>query len=118
MNGNSARFYNGGLLFSSVTFVFIAIISLYSFLLLVKTKVVVPGSFGGIVQLYVIPVRLTYNGLDIGGNLYGPPMRYVILGSIVLSQIGFVAAYTIFVSQNLQASPPSLLSVCLIYLYG
>jgi len=79
-------FYNGGLLFSSVTFVFIAIISLYSFLLLVKTKVVVPGSFG-----------------DIGGNLYGPPMRYLILGSIVLSQMGFVAAYTIFVSQNLQA---------------
>lgn len=41
------RFYNGGLLFSSVTFTFIACISLYSFLLLVKTKFVVSGSFGG-----------------------------------------------------------------------
>lgn len=40
-------FYNGGLLFSSITFVFIACISLYSFLLLVKTKFVVSGSFGG-----------------------------------------------------------------------
>jgi proton-coupled amino acid transporter len=55
MNGNAARFYNGGLLFSSVTFVFIAIISLYSFLLLVKTKVVVPGSFGGIVTTLCYP---------------------------------------------------------------
>jgi proton-coupled amino acid transporter len=79
-------FYNGGILFSSVLFVFIALISLYSFLLLVYTKFVVSGSFG-----------------DIGGALYGPWMRYLILGSIVVSQIGFVAAYIIFVSQNLQA---------------
>ncbi|KAJ6561909.1 transmembrane amino acid transporter protein-domain-containing protein [Mycena capillaripes] len=79
-------FYNGGLLFSSLLFVFIALISLYSFLLLVYTKFVVSGSFG-----------------DIGGALYGPWMRYLILGSIVVSQIGFVAAYIIFVSQNLQA---------------
>jgi proton-coupled amino acid transporter len=42
-----ARFYNGGLVFSAVTFVFIAMISLYSFLLLVKAKFVVSGSFGG-----------------------------------------------------------------------
>lgn len=41
---------------------------------------------------------------DIGGALYGPWMRYAILSSITISQIGFVAAYTIFVSQNLQAS--------------
>ena len=40
-------FYNGGILFSAITFVFIAAISLYSFLLLVKTKFVVSGSFGG-----------------------------------------------------------------------
>ncbi|KAH8117950.1 transmembrane amino acid transporter protein-domain-containing protein [Phellopilus nigrolimitatus] len=79
-------FFNGGILFSTVTLVGIALISLYSFLLLVKTKVVVPGSFG-----------------DIGGKLYGPWMRYAILGSIAVSQLGFVSAYTIFVSQNLQA---------------
>ena len=41
------RFYNGGILFSSAVLTFIALISLYSFLLLVKTKFVVPGSFGG-----------------------------------------------------------------------
>ncbi|KAF5359481.1 hypothetical protein D9756_003272 [Leucocoprinus leucothites] len=79
-------FYNGGLLFSSVTFVFIAIISLYSFLLLGKAKSVVSGSFG-----------------DIGGALYGPWMRYAILTSIVISQLGFVATYTIFVAENLRA---------------
>ncbi|KAJ3569299.1 hypothetical protein NP233_g5140 [Leucocoprinus birnbaumii] len=79
-------FYNGGLLFSSVTFVFIAFISLYSFLLLGKAKMVVSGSFG-----------------DIGGALYGPWMRYAILTSIVISQLGFVATYTIFVAENLRA---------------
>ncbi|KAF8623681.1 hypothetical protein AX17_007379 [Amanita inopinata Kibby_2008] len=79
-------FYNGGLLFSSLTFTAIAIISLYSFLLLVHAKLVVPGSFG-----------------DIGGTLYGNWMRYLILGSIVVSQLGFVSAYMIFVAQNLQA---------------
>ena len=30
-------------------------------------------------------------------------MRYLILGSIVISQLGFVSAYIIFVAQNLQA---------------
>ena len=65
---------------------FIALVSLYSFLLLVKTKFVVSGSFG-----------------DIGGTLYGPWMRLAILSSIVISQLGFVSAYTIFVSENLSA---------------
>lgn len=77
-------FYNGGLLFSTLTLAAIALISLYSFLLLVKTKFVVSGSFG-----------------DLGGTLYGPWMRYAILTSIAVSQIGFVAAYTIFVAENL-----------------
>lgn len=40
-------FFNGGILFSTITLVAIATISLYSFLLLVRTKLVVPGSFGG-----------------------------------------------------------------------
>ncbi|KZT29829.1 hypothetical protein NEOLEDRAFT_1084677 [Neolentinus lepideus HHB14362 ss-1] len=79
-------FFNGGILFSAFTLSFIALISLYSFLLLVKTKFIVPGSFG-----------------DIGGELYGPWFRYMILTSIVVSQLGFVSAYTIFVSENLQA---------------
>ncbi|GAA5989024.1 hypothetical protein JCM10908_006275 [Rhodotorula pacifica] len=79
-------FYNGGILFSIITLCFIAMISLYSFLLLVQCSLVIPGSFG-----------------DIGGKLYGKYMRLAILFSIVLSQVGFVAAYTVFISQNLQA---------------
>jgi proton-coupled amino acid transporter len=79
-------FANGGLLFSVITLSVICLISLYSFLLLVKAKFVVSGSFG-----------------DIGGTLYGPWMRYAILSSITISQLGFVAAYTIFVAENLQA---------------
>lgn len=79
-------FMNGGILFSTVTLVAIALISLWSFLLLVKAKQVVHGSFG-----------------DIGGALYGPWMRYAILSSIIVSQLGFVCAYIIFVSENLQA---------------
>ncbi|OJA18949.1 hypothetical protein AZE42_09772 [Rhizopogon vesiculosus] len=79
-------FSNGGLLFSTITITIVALVSLHSFLLLVRTKFVVSGSFG-----------------DIGGALYGPWMRYTILSSIVISQIGFVSAYTIFVAENLQA---------------
>ncbi|KAI9567358.1 amino acid transporter [Boletus coccyginus] len=79
-------FANGGLVFSVVTIAAVALISLYSFLLLVRAKFVVSGSFG-----------------DVGGALYGPWMRYAILFSITISQIGFVAAYTIFVAENLQA---------------
>lgn len=106
------RFYNGGLLFSAVTFVFIAIISLYSFLLLLDAKMAVPGSFGGIIRISDYPKPfLTCSSLDIGGTLYGPTMRYIILGSIVVSQMGFVAAYTIFVSQNLQVDFLSLVVI-------
>ena len=95
------RFYNGGILFSSIAFVCIAIISLYSFLLLVKTKLVVTGSFGGnTTSSSILPRRSLVS--DIGGVLYGPVMRYVILGSVVVSQIGFVSAYTIFVAQNFE----------------
>ena len=37
--------------------------------------------------------------------MFGPWMRYLILGSIVVSQLGFVSAYTIFVAENLQVEP-------------
>lgn len=60
-----------------------------------------PGSFGG--TYIVVPTLLpTQPVLDIGGALYGSWMRYIILGSIIVSQLGFVSAYTIFVAENLQ----------------
>ncbi|OAT05456.1 amino acid transporter [Blastomyces gilchristii SLH14081] len=79
-------FMNGGMLFSSVVLVSVSLLSYYCFILLVNTRLKIHGSFG-----------------DIGGVLYGKYMRWIILGSIVLSQLGFVSAYIVFVSQNLQA---------------
>lgn len=79
-------FANGGLLFSVLTLVLISIVSLFSFILLVETRLQIPGGFG-----------------EIGGILYGRWCRRTILFSLVISQIGFVAAYTIFIAQNLQA---------------
>ncbi|KAJ5225407.1 Amino acid transporter [Penicillium chermesinum] len=79
-------FLNGGLLFSSLVLLAVSLLSYYAFILLVNTRMRIEGSFG-----------------DIGGILYGKHMRRIILGSIVLSQLGFVSAYIVFVSQNLQA---------------
>lgn len=80
-------FYNGGILFSSVVLVIVSIVSYWCFLLLIDAKSFTQvASFG-----------------DIGGALFGPRFRNLILASIVLSQLGFAAAYTVFVSENLQA---------------
>ncbi|KAJ5731215.1 uncharacterized protein N7483_005723 [Penicillium malachiteum] len=79
-------FLNGGLLFSSLVLLGVSLLSYYAFILLVNTRMKINGSFG-----------------DIGGVLFGKHMRRIILGSIVLSQLGFVSAYIVFVSQNLQA---------------
>jgi proton-coupled amino acid transporter len=79
-------YLNGGMLFSNLVLIGVAILSYYCFVLLVSTRLKIEGSFG-----------------DMGGILYGKWMRTLILGSIVLSQIGFVAAYTVFTAENLQA---------------
>ena len=79
-------YLNGGMVFSNIVLLGVAILSYYCFILLVNTKLKIDGSFG-----------------DIGGVLYGKFMRSLILTSIVLSQIGFVAAYIVFTSENLQA---------------
>ncbi|KIW84581.1 hypothetical protein Z517_03831 [Fonsecaea pedrosoi CBS 271.37] len=79
-------FLNGGMLFSSLVLLGVAALSYHCFILLISTRNKVEASFG-----------------DIGGILYGKWMRAMILFSIVLSQIGFVSAYTVFTSENLQA---------------
>lgn len=79
-------YLNGGMLFSNLVLLFVAALSYYCFVLLVTTRLKVNGSFG-----------------DMGGILYGKWMRTTILISIVISQIGFVAAYIVFTSENLQA---------------
>jgi solute carrier family 36 (proton-coupled amino acid transporter) len=79
-------YLNGGMLFSNIVLIGVAALSYYCFVLLVSTRLKVEGSFG-----------------DMGGILYGKWLRTLILGSIVISQIGFVAAYTVFTAENLQA---------------
>ncbi|KAG0354858.1 neutral amino acid transporter [Podila minutissima] len=91
-------FESGGLLFSSIVLIAIAAISLLSFLLLVESRQVVPASFG-----------------DIGGHLYGPFMRWFVLFSVAVSQVGFVCAYMSFVSTNLEALAHNLLEDAKLY---
>ena len=79
-------YLNGGMLFSSLVLLCVALLSYYCFILLVKTRLNVTGSFG-----------------EMGGKIYGKPMRLLILGSISLSQVGFVAAYMVFTAENLGA---------------
>lgn len=66
----ASRFYNGGLLFSTGLLTLIALISLYTFLLLVETRNKIPVSFG-----------------DIGGILFGKKMRFAVLLAITFSQV-------------------------------
>ena len=74
------------MLFSCLLLPAFAMFSLYCFMLLVNTRKLIVGSYG-----------------EIGGVLYGSKMRFIILASIVVSQIGFVCAYTIFTAENLSA---------------
>ncbi|KAH8831544.1 transmembrane amino acid transporter protein-domain-containing protein [Flagelloscypha sp. PMI_526] len=85
--GTGVLFLGQGVFSSPLSlFTFICLVSLFSFILLVRTKYVVSGSFG-----------------DIGGALYGPWMRLLILVSVAVSQLGFVGAYTIFVAETLHS---------------
>lgn len=79
-------YLNGGMLFSNIILVGVAAMNYYCFLLLVASHEKVGSSFG-----------------DMGGVLYGKYMRALILASIALSQMGFVAAYIVFTAENLRA---------------
>lgn len=63
-------FSNGGLLFSFISMWAMGAISLFSFLLLIECKDHVSGSYG-----------------DLGGVLYGPWMRRLVLFSVSISQV-------------------------------
>ncbi|KAI8344203.1 transmembrane amino acid transporter protein-domain-containing protein [Chlamydoabsidia padenii] len=87
-------FMNGGLALSIVLMVIIACICLIAFLHLIKTQLVTGGSYG-----------------DMGGILYCQPVRFLVLFFIIISQIGFVSSYFIFVSGNFY-SVANVLSNC------
>lgn len=79
-------YLNGGMAFSNIVLLLIAIFSYYCFILLVNTRLKVKASFG-----------------DMGGIIYGKHFRNMINFSLVISQIGFSSAYIVFVGENLQA---------------
>ncbi|EMG49506.1 Vacuolar amino acid transporter, putative, partial [Candida maltosa Xu316] len=80
-------FSNGGLLFSIITLSIFALLSWWCYLILVYTK---------------IATRVS-GFAEIGLKLFGPWLQGMILFSIVISQIGFAAAYMVFTSENLRA---------------
>ncbi|KAH6689667.1 vacuolar amino acid transporter 3 [Plectosphaerella plurivora] len=76
-------FKNGGILFSSLTLVSIALISMVAFHLLLECRARYGGGYG-----------------EIGREIAGPRMRTLILGSITISQLGFVCTGLVFVADN------------------
>ncbi|KAJ1906033.1 hypothetical protein LPJ81_001584 [Coemansia sp. IMI 209127] len=78
-------FYNGGLLFSSVCMLISACLSLYTMLLLIKCYEKIHCGYG-----------------EMGRRLYGKWVERAVLFSIVVSQIGFSCAGTIFVATNIR----------------
>lgn len=80
-------FRNGGILFSSVTLVSVALISTLCFHLLLECRRHHHGGGYG----------------DLGERISGPNLRSLILGSVAISQIGFVCACIIFTAENIRA---------------
>ena len=79
-------FRNGGILFSSMTLVTVSLINCLCFRLLLDCREKYGGGYG-----------------ELGAAIVGPRFRRLILGSIALSQLGFVCAGLIFTAENLWA---------------
>ncbi|CAK4031037.1 Vacuolar amino acid transporter 3 [Lecanosticta acicola] len=78
-------FRNGGILFSSTVLIAVSIVTTLCFRLLLQCR----GRYGG-------------GGYgELGHAIFGPRFRSLILGSITLSQLGFVCAGLIFTAENL-----------------
>ena len=80
-------FSNGGLAFCIGLLLIFSVLSYYCYLILAETTILTKiSSFPGM-----------------GHHLMGKHMRTLILVSIIVTQIGFVAAYTVFTAENLRA---------------
>ncbi|KAG6025961.1 hypothetical protein E4U41_001387 [Claviceps citrina] len=79
-------FRNGGILFSSLTLIGVSLINCLCFRLLLDCRQRFGGGYG-----------------EIGASIVGPRFRNLILGSIALSQLGFVCTGLIFTAENLRS---------------
>ena len=87
-------FYNGGLSFSIVTLSTFGLLTYFCYIVLIQSKETLKlASYG-----------------ELGYKTYGSPLQYSILVSILLSQIGFVATYVLFTSENMIAFISGLLT--------
>ncbi|CEP17914.1 hypothetical protein [Parasitella parasitica] len=77
-------FVSGGLALSIVLMVIIASLCLIAFQLLVQAQQKVGGDYGAVAE-----------------SLYGPYLRHLIQFFLCVSQMGFVASYMIFISENI-----------------
>lgn len=80
-------FSSGGLLFSAVVLFLFGLLSFWCYYILVQSKVATKVS----------------GFAEIGLKTYGVTLQRLILFSIIISQIGFVAAYIVFTAENLRA---------------
>lgn len=80
-------FNNGGILFSSMTLLTVSVVTTIAFHLLLKCRKLYGKSGYG----------------ELGEAIGGSKMRTLILGSVTVSQLGFVCAGTVFVAQNLHS---------------
>lgn len=88
-------FDNGGWAFSAGCLFLCAVASFFCFISLISTK-----------------KKVGVNGYgDLGLKLFGPHMKFSILLSIALSQIGFSAAYIVFTAANLKVFCENVLGV-------
>ena len=78
-------FRNGGILFSSLTLITVSIVTTICFRLLLQCRSKYGGGGYG----------------ELGESVVGRKFRSIILGSITLSQLGFVCAGLIFTAENL-----------------
>ncbi|KAJ2836360.1 hypothetical protein FBU31_001389, partial [Coemansia sp. 'formosensis'] len=78
-------FLNGGLIFSTILMSSIAWYALHCMIMLSDVYLKLGGSYG-----------------DLALKLYGRPLKYCVMVSIVLAQLGFCCAYVIFVATNMR----------------
>lgn len=98
-------FASGGLVFSIILMVVIALICLVAFQILISSQQHVLNQH---LQKNVITEHESVDYGYMGQALYGPWLRYIIQAFLCISQMGFVSAYLIFISQNIGLAIDSL----------